>query len=94
MPKSFIKAFLISMAVTSVVRADIIRGRVIDTLSKECIPYSNIEFLAIVNPSTGLFQHDTVVADSLGRFIFYAGGSGQLAVSMFTYHLDAKEKKK
>lgn len=67
------------------VMADIIRGRVVDADTGEVVSFAALEWLPFegdVDIAGGMNKH---MADSLGRFQFYAPGNGFLIVSMFGY---------
>ena len=71
--------------------ADIVRGRIIDAETGEGVPFAALEWLPFegdVDVAGGMNKH---LADSLGRFQFYAPGNGFLIVSMLGYENAGKD---
>ena len=69
---------------TLIAHADIIRGRVIDTDTRETLPGATVQYMKQINETS--YSGSTVIADSLGRFSFYTDGRVELTVSMLGYY--------
>ena len=68
---------------TASVRADIIRGRIIDSESQECLPFAEVEFSIFTGNAYIVMQE---CSDSLGRVLFHAfRGSWDMEVKMLGY---------
>ena len=81
--KHFIVTILLIFS-TLFARADIIRGRVIDTDTRETLPGATVQYMKQINETS--YSGSTVIADSLGRFSFYTDGRVELTVSMLGYY--------
>ena len=61
--------------------ADIIRGRVIDAISLEGVPYAELTCLLVLDAHSGLVMQKHM-ADSVGRFNFFSMGNGKIVANM------------
>ena len=69
------------------IQADIVRGRVIDTDSKESVPLATLKFEQRFDNGTATYF---LTADSIGNFLFFADGKGTLQASMLGYYPKSK----
>lgn len=64
--------------------ADIIRGRVVDAISLEGVPYAELTCLLVLDAHSGLVMQKHM-ADSVGRFNFFSMGNGKIVANMVGY---------
>ena len=79
--KKFLLILFGLTVLTSFIRADILRGRVIDVSTKEGVPFATIECIQ----GASLKKY---VTDSLGRFNIYASTNGVMIANMVGYEND------
>ena len=77
----------ISMIVALPVRAEIIRGRVVDAETKEALP--GVDLLcsgAYKNNGKDVRYNTHIATDSLGRFLFFSNMSGKITARLIGYY--------
>ena len=75
------------VSMTTTMKADIVKGRVVDAETKEPLPEAQIGF--VQNSDNGWWVTH-LSADSVGCFNFYAYGRGSVEVSMLGYYSKTK----
>lgn len=86
--KTIITALLAIILGTITASADIIKGRVVDSETKEPLPEAQMTFKQNYGDN-GMFTR-SFKADSLGCFSFYADGRGTLTAEMLGYYQKSK----
>lgn len=75
---------VIVLSITTAVYADIIRGRVVDALTKEGVPFATLSCIIALD-NQGMMSMQDFLADSLGCFMFPAPGEGRIIAAMVGY---------
>jgi hypothetical protein len=86
-PRTIIIALFAIILGTITVKADIVKGRVVDSETKEPLPEAQIQFVQTYDNGRGFMN---MTADSVGCFNFFASGRGSIEVSMLGYYSKSK----
>lgn len=76
--------FIFLLLLAPSINADIIKGRVIDSETIEGIPFATLSCL-IAHNDNGMVSMEEYLADSIGRFTFFASGEGKIIAAMVGY---------
>ncbi len=85
--KTIITILLIIVLSTLTTKADIVKGRVVDSETKEPLPEAQVSF--VQNSDNGWWVMN-MTADSAGCFNLFASGRGSVEVSMLGYYSKSK----
>ena len=85
--KAVITALLAITISLQSVNADIVKGRVVDSETKEPLPEAQVSY--VQNSDNGWWVMN-MTADSVGCFNFFASGRGSIEVSMLGYYSKSK----
>ena len=85
--KTIIIALLTIVLGTITASADIVKGRVVDSETKEPLPEAQIQFVQTYDIAKSFMN---MTADSVGCFNFFASGRGSIEVSMLGYYSKSK----
>ena len=85
--QTIIIALLAIILSTLTASADIVKGRVVDSETKEPLPEAQVSY--VQNGDNGWWVMN-MTADSVGCFNFHASGRGSVEVSMLGYYSKSK----